>query len=45
MTTQRKRYNAEFKARVTLEALQGHKTVNALKFLLVLRHIKCYSTH
>jgi transposase-like protein len=28
--TQRKRYRAEFKARVALEALKGHKTVNEL---------------
>jgi transposase-like protein len=28
--TQRKRYSAEFKARVALEALKGHKTVNEL---------------
>jgi transposase-like protein len=28
MSTQRKRYSAEFKARVALEALKGHKTVN-----------------
>jgi hypothetical protein len=28
MATQRKRYSAEFKARVALEALKGHKTVN-----------------
>jgi putative transposase len=30
MSTQRKQYSAEFKARVALEALQGLKTVNAL---------------
>lgn len=30
MTTQRKSYRAEFKARVALEALKGHKTVNEL---------------
>jgi transposase-like protein len=30
MTTQRTRYSAEFKARVALEALQGHQTVNEL---------------
>jgi transposase-like protein len=28
MSTQRKRYSADFKARVALEALKGHKTVN-----------------
>jgi len=28
--TQRRRYSAEFKARVALEALKGHKTVNEL---------------
>ncbi len=28
MTTQRKNYPAEFKARVALEALKGHKTIN-----------------
>ena len=28
MTTQRKRYNAEFKARVTLEALKGTKSTS-----------------
>ena len=28
MATQRKRYSAEFKARVALEALKGHTTVN-----------------
>ena len=30
MSTQRKRYSAEFKARVAFEALKGHKTVNEL---------------
>ena len=30
MSTQRKRYSAEFKARVALEVLKGHKTVNEL---------------
>ena len=30
MSTQRTRYSAEFKARVALEALKGHKTVNEL---------------
>jgi transposase-like protein len=30
MPTQRKRYSAEFKARVAWEALKGHKTVNEL---------------
>ena len=30
MSTQRKRYSAEFKARVALDALKGHKTVNEL---------------
>jgi transposase-like protein len=30
MSTQRKRYSAEFKARVALEALKGHKTVHEL---------------
>jgi transposase-like protein len=30
MGTQRKRYSAEFKARVALEALKGHQTVNEL---------------
>ena len=30
MSTQRKQYSAEFKARVALEALKGLKTVNAL---------------
>jgi transposase-like protein len=30
MSAQRKRYSAEFKARVALEALKGHKTVNEL---------------
>jgi transposase-like protein len=30
MSTQRKRYSAEFKARVALETLKGHKTVNEL---------------
>jgi transposase-like protein len=28
--TQRKRYSAEFKARVALEALKGYKTINEL---------------
>ena len=28
MTTQRKNYPADFKARVALEALKGHKTIN-----------------
>ena len=30
MSTQRKRYSAEFKARVALDAVKGHKTVNEL---------------
>jgi transposase-like protein len=30
MSTQRKHYSAEFKARVALEALKGRKTVNEL---------------
>jgi putative transposase len=30
MTAQRKKYSADFKARVALEALKGHKTVNEL---------------
>ena len=30
MSTQRKRYSAALKARVALEALKGHKTVNEL---------------
>lgn len=30
MTTQRKQYSADFKARVALEALKGYKTVNEL---------------
>ncbi len=30
MSTQRKQYGAEFRARVALEALKGHKTVNEL---------------
>ena len=30
MTTQRKQYSAEFKARVAMEALKGHKTMNEL---------------
>jgi len=30
MSTQRKRYSAEFKARMALEALKGHTTVNEL---------------
>ena len=30
MATQRKQYSAEFKARVALEALKGHKTMNEL---------------
>jgi transposase-like protein len=30
MATQRKLYSAEFKARVALEALRGHKTMNEL---------------
>jgi hypothetical protein len=29
MSTQRKQYSAEFKARVALEALKGLQTVNA----------------
>jgi transposase-like protein len=33
MQTQRKRYSAEFKARVALEALKGHKTINELASL------------
>ena len=28
MSTQRKRYSAEFNARVALDAIKGHKTVN-----------------
>ncbi len=30
MTTQRKRYSAEFKARVALEVLKGQRTVNEI---------------
>ena len=30
MSTQRKQYSAEFRARVALEALKGYKTVNEL---------------
>src|SRR5918999_1653502 len=30
MATQRNNYSAEFKARVALEALKGHKTINEL---------------
>ena len=30
MSTQRKRYSAEFKAYMALEAIKGHKTVNEL---------------
>ncbi len=30
MATQRNNYGAEFKARVALEALKGHKTINEL---------------
>lgn len=30
MSAQRKQYSAEFKARVALEALKGHKTMNEL---------------
>ena len=30
MATQRKQYSADFKARVALEALKGHKTMNEL---------------
>ena len=30
MLTQRKRYSAEFKARVALDAIKGHKTANEL---------------
>ena len=30
MSTQRKRYSAEFKAWVALEAIKGHKTLNEL---------------
>ena len=30
MVTQRKQYSAEFKARVALEALKGHKTMHEL---------------
>ena len=30
MATQRRQYSAEFKARVALEALKGHKTMNEL---------------
>ena len=30
MATQRKNYGAEFKARVALEAIKGHKTINEL---------------
>lgn len=30
MSTQRKRYSAECKARVALDAIKGHKTVNEL---------------
>ena len=34
MSTQRKRYSAEFKARVALDAIKGHKTVNELASLI-----------
>ena len=30
MTTQRKRYRAQFKAPVTLEALKGNPTINTI---------------
>jgi putative transposase len=30
MPTQRKHYSADFKARVAMEALKGHKTINEL---------------
>lgn len=30
MTTQRKQYSASFKAKVALEAIKGHKTINEL---------------
>jgi transposase-like protein len=30
MATQRKRYSAELKARVALEAIKGHKTANEI---------------
>ena len=30
MATQRKNYGAEFKARVALEVIKGHKTINEL---------------
>jgi putative transposase len=33
MSTQRKRYSAEFKARVALDAIKGHKTINELASL------------
>jgi putative transposase len=33
MSTQRKRYSAECKARVALDAIKGHKTVNELASL------------
>ncbi len=33
MPTQRKRYSAEFKARVALDAIKGHKTINELASL------------
>ena len=33
MSTQRKRYSAEFKARVALDALKGHKTVNEFQYI------------
>lgn len=33
MSTQRKRYSAEFKARLALDAIKGHKTLNELASL------------
>ena len=39
MSTQRKQYSAEFKARVALEALKGLKTVNELASTYSLRAI------
>ena len=33
MSTQRRRYSAEFKTRVALDALKGHKTINELASL------------
>ena len=42
MQTQRKRYSAEFKSRVALEAIKGYKTVNELAGLYGVHPASCF---